>query len=179
MSSTRSSAARPARRPSTTRGRAAVDDALTAAAQLLAPGGAIIITDDVLPEEEVDVRVGRPRQEIADLVRRIEREYPSRPLEIRWIDELTFEIPARTFITLLTQYNKPKAGDEARWAVEQMEVHEYMKVSEYDAFMRDAGLTSAHRHRHARSGAGRVARGLRGPRRPGGLPAQACRRGGR
>jgi SAM-dependent methyltransferase len=123
------------------RGRVAVDEALTAAAQLLAPGGVIIITDDVLPEEEVDVRVACRRHEIADLVRRIEREYPSRPLEIRWIDDLTFEIPARTFITLLTHYNKPKAGDEARWAVEQMEVHEYMKVSEYEAFMRRAGLT--------------------------------------
>jgi SAM-dependent methyltransferase len=123
------------------RGRAAVEEALTAAAALLAPGGVLIITDDVLPEEEAIVEVLCRRVAIAELVRRIEREYGSRPLEIRWLDELTFEIPARTFITLLTHYNKPKAGDEARWAVEQMEVHEYMKVSEYDAFLRSVGLT--------------------------------------
>jgi SAM-dependent methyltransferase len=122
-------------------GRAAVEGALTAAASLLAPGGVIVIADDVLPEEEVTVRVSCRHDEIADLVRRIEREYGSRPLEIRWLDERDFEIPSRTLITLLTHYNKPKVGDEARWAVEQMEVHEYMKVSEYDAFLRSAGLT--------------------------------------
>jgi hypothetical protein len=105
------------------------------------PGGVIVITDDVLPEEEVTVRVACRREDIADLVRRIEREYRSRSLEIRWLDERVFEIPSRTLITLLTHYNKPKVGDEARWAVEQMEVHEYMKVSEYDAFLRSAGLT--------------------------------------
>ncbi|MDX6717372.1 MAG: hypothetical protein QOH30_3930 [Baekduia sp.] len=122
-------------------GRAAVEEALTAAASLLAPGGVIVITDDVLPEEEVSVRVACDREEIATLVRRIEREYRSRPLEIRWLDDREFEIPSRTLITLLTHYNKPKAGDEARWAVEQMEVHEYMKVSEYDTFLRSVGLT--------------------------------------
>jgi SAM-dependent methyltransferase len=123
------------------RGRAAVEEALTAAAALLAPGGVLIVTDDVLPEEETIVEVRCRSAAIAELVQRIEREYRSRPLEIRWLDERTFEIPSRTFITLLTHYNKPKAGDEARWAVEQMEVHEYMKVSEYDAFLRAAGLT--------------------------------------
>jgi len=123
------------------RGRAAVEEALTAAAELLAPGGVLVITDDVLPEEEVTVGVACLRTDIADLVRRIEGEYRSRPLEIRWLDDHTFEIPARTFITLLTHYNKPKVGDEARWSVEQMEVHEYMKVSEYESFLRSVGLT--------------------------------------
>jgi SAM-dependent methyltransferase len=123
------------------RGRAAVEQALSAAAELLAPGGAIVITDDVLPEAETIVRVACRNDEIADLVRRIEREYRSRPLEIHWLDQHEFEIPARTLITLLTHYNKPKAGDEARWAVEQMEVHEYMKVSEYETFLRSLGLT--------------------------------------
>jgi len=122
-------------------GRAAVEEALSAAASLLAPGGVLIITDDVLPEEETAVRVACRRPDIVAVVRRIEREYRSRTLEIRWLDEQVFEIPARTFITLLTHYNKPKAGNEARWAVEQMEVHEYMAVSEYDAFLRRINLT--------------------------------------
>jgi SAM-dependent methyltransferase len=123
-------------------GRAAVEEILQAAATALAPGGVILITDDVLPEQEGPVRVRARTPEIADLLRRIEREYPSRPLEIAWEDDgQTFTIPARTFITLLTHYNKPKKGDEARWAVEQMEVHEYMKVSEYESFFGALGLT--------------------------------------
>jgi SAM-dependent methyltransferase len=122
------------------RGRAAVERALAAAAAALAPGGAILITDDVIPEPDVTVTVAARTPQIAALLHRIEREYPSRPLGIRWLDERRFEIPARTFITLLTQYNKPKRGDEARWAVEQMEVHEYMKGSEYRSFLGGLGL---------------------------------------
>ncbi|HWI73251.1 MAG TPA: methyltransferase domain-containing protein [Baekduia sp.] len=124
-------------------GRAAVEDILRAAATALAPGGVILITDDVLPEEgDTAVRVRTRTEEIATLIQRVEREYPSRPLEIAWEDDgRTFTIPARTFITLLTHYNKPKNGDEARWAVEQMEVHEYMKVSEYESFFGALGLT--------------------------------------
>jgi SAM-dependent methyltransferase len=123
-------------------GRAAVQEILQAAATALAPGGVILITDDVLPEDEGPVRVRTRTPEIAELLRRVEREYPSRPLEITWEDDArTFTIPARTFITLLTHYNKPKNGDEARWAVEQMEVHEYMKVSEYESFFGALGLT--------------------------------------
>jgi SAM-dependent methyltransferase len=123
------------------RGRAAVEKILAAAASALAPGGVILITDDVLPEQETPVRVAARSDAIATLLRRIEREYPSRPLEIAWNGERQFTIPARTFITLLTHYNKPKLGDEARWAVEQMEVHEYMKVSEYESFFGNLGLT--------------------------------------
>jgi SAM-dependent methyltransferase len=122
-------------------GRAAVEEILRAAATALAPGGVILITDDVLPEQEGPVRVRTRTPEIAELLRRIEREYPSRPLEIAWHDDRELTIPARTFITLLTHYNKPKHGDEARWAVEQMEVHEYMKVSEYETFLGALGLT--------------------------------------
>jgi SAM-dependent methyltransferase len=123
------------------RGRAAVEGILTAAAGALAPGGVILITDDVLPEQDTPVTLAALTPEIAALLRRIEREYPSRPLEIRWLDDRRFELPARTLITLLTQYNKPKRGDEARWAVEQMEVHEYMKASEYESFLGGLGLT--------------------------------------
>jgi SAM-dependent methyltransferase len=124
-------------------GRAAVEEILQAAATALAPGGVILITDDVLPEEgDRRVRVRTRTEAIATLLRRIEDEYPSRPLEIAWEDDgRTFTIPARTFITLLTHYNKPKNGDEARWAVEQMEVHEYMQVSEYESFFGALGLT--------------------------------------
>jgi SAM-dependent methyltransferase len=124
-------------------GRAAVEEILTAAATALAPGGVILITDDVLPEEgDRRVRVRTRTEAIATLLRRVEDEYPSRPLEIAWEDDgRTFTIPARTFITLLTHYNKPKNGDEARWAVEQMEVHEYMQVSEYESFFGALGLT--------------------------------------
>jgi hypothetical protein len=128
------------------RGRAAVDEALVAAAGALAPGGVILITDDVLPEDDVTVTLRARTPEIVALLHRIEREYPSRPLEIKWLDDERFEVPARTFTTLLTQYNKPKRGDEARWAVEQMEVHEYMKGSEYESFLGDLGLT-VHLHR--------------------------------
>lgn len=123
-------------------GIAAVEEVLAASAQVLTPGGVVVITDDVIPESDGDITL-KCRNDLVrrTLKERVEVEYGSRPLQITWQDEDTFTMPVRTFATLLTQYNKPKKGDETRWAVEQMEVHQYMKVSDYERVLGGHGLT--------------------------------------
>lgn len=122
-------------------GIAAVEEILAASAKVLAPGGIIVITDDVLPEEEATVRLRCRTPEVVDVVKRVQTEYRSRDLEISWTGDDQFEIPAQKLATLLTQYNKPKRGDEARWAVEQMEIHQYMRPSDYERVLGAHGMT--------------------------------------
>lgn len=126
------------------KGVAAVRDILAGSAAALAPGGLIVITDDVLPEETGLVVVRARTAESAAVVRRIVDEYPSRDLQLLWSGSSdTFTIPARNLATLLTQYNKPKRGDLARWRVEQMEVHQYMSAAEMAEFLHELGLETA------------------------------------
>ena len=121
-------------------GIAAVQEALDSAIGALAPGGIIVITDDVLPDEHVVVVVRAKNALSADTVRLLQTDYPSCDLEIAWRDAWIFEMPSRRLVTLLTQYNKPKRGDMDRWLVEQMEVHEYMSASELRSFFEERGM---------------------------------------
>jgi Methyltransferase domain len=123
------------------RGIAAVHQVLRASAGALAPGGLIVITDDLLPESDGTTRVRCASDDIAAVVRRVEREYPSRQLKIAWLHDREFEINDRDFATLLTQYNKVKRGDLTRWNVEQLEVHQYMSVADYERELGAAGMT--------------------------------------
>lgn len=118
----------------------AVREALRSAAEVLAPGGVVIVTDDVLPDQEITTVVRARNDLAAETVRLLERDYPSCDLEIVWRDDAVFEIPSRRLITLLTQYNKPKRGDMDRWRVEQMEVHEYMSANEIRTFFEGLGM---------------------------------------
>jgi SAM-dependent methyltransferase len=123
------------------RGIASVHDVLRASAAALEPGGMIVITDDLLPESDGTTRVRCQSDEIAEVVRRVEREYPSRTLRITWSGDRDFEINDRDFATLLTQYDKVKRGDFTRWNVEQLEVHQYMSVTDYQRELGAAGMT--------------------------------------
>ena len=67
------------------RGIVAVEEILTAAAKALVEGGVLLITDDVIPEEDGDVTGPRASPEhVAATVRRMQAEYRSRDLEITW-----------------------------------------------------------------------------------------------
>jgi len=115
------------------RGLDAVRRALASVGRLVRPGGAIAITDNILcpANDRVQVRVKPP---VIDAVRRFLAEYPSRRMDVSWTDDV-LTIDAHDLCILLTQYNKVKKGDEARWAVEQLEIHQYMTEREYrDAF---------------------------------------------
>jgi len=124
------------------RGLKAVKTVLEAGAKALEPGGVIIITDDILPEEKGSVKVRCLSTSIKDVVKKLVAEYPSRVLAVEWDSQAndTFYIPARHFMTLLTQYNKLKRSDLSRWNVERMEVHEYLSPLEYEEFFSQYGL---------------------------------------
>jgi SAM-dependent methyltransferase len=116
------------------RGVDAVRRALASVSRLVAPGGGIAITDNILTDENSRVRV-RVRASAQPAVERFLAEYPSRRMVVAWPEPDVLEIDAHDFCILLTQYNKVKQGDEVRWSVEQLEIHQYMTEREYrDAF---------------------------------------------
>lgn len=122
------------------RGMNALTEALKRVGRIVNPGGAIIITDNVLSEENAAVTV-RPRTPAAlAAVRRFFAEYPSRLMAPVWGEDGRFTLPARDLCILLTQYNKIKAGQEDRWAIERLEIHQYMSVGEARRFFDGIGF---------------------------------------
>jgi hypothetical protein len=93
------------------------------------PGGAIAITDNVLTPTNPRVQV-RVKPPALAAVQRFLAEYPSRLMKVTWPEPDVLDIDAHDFCILTTQYNKVKKGDEARWAVEQLEIHQYMSEQE-------------------------------------------------
>lgn len=112
------------------RGVEAVRTAIAQVARLVEVGGGIVITDNVLSPETGPVSVRLRNRAAADAVRRFFAEYPSRRMQPTWSDAMTFVLAAHDFCILLTQYNKIKAGDEKRWNVEKLEIHQYMTERE-------------------------------------------------
>ncbi|MBF0372119.1 MAG: methyltransferase domain-containing protein [Alphaproteobacteria bacterium] len=122
-------------------GLEAAREALTKVAQVVSPGGGVVITDNVLcpTDSPVSVRVKTP--EARDAVRRFLAEYPARRMRHAWLDGDVLDLSAHDFCILLTQYNKIKRGDEARWNVEKLEIHQYMTVAEYRSHFAELGFT--------------------------------------
>lgn len=115
--------------------------ALAQIAAVVAPGGAIAITDNVLCPDDVPiaVRVRNPvaRQAVLDFL----REYPARRMAHEWRDDDVLQLGSHDFCILLTQYNKLKRGDLARWNVEKLEIHQYMTLADYDRCFGDLGFS--------------------------------------
>jgi SAM-dependent methyltransferase len=112
------------------RGLDAVERAVASVAQLVAPGGGIAITDNILTDENPRVQV-RVRPNAIAAVRRFLAEFPSRRMTADWTADGVLDIDAHDLCIVLTQYNKIKQGDDARWAVEQLEIHQYMTERQY------------------------------------------------
>ena len=113
------------------RGLAAAEEALAKIATVVAPGGGIVITDNVLSPETGPVTV-RLRNEAAQAaVERFLAEYPSRRMAVGRPEPGVIRLAAHDFCILLTQYNKIKSGQEDRWRVEQLEIHQYMTERQY------------------------------------------------
>lgn len=110
-------------------GQDAVRRALASVSRLVRPGGVIVITDNVLCEYTGNVEV-RVDPDVRAAVVRFLEDYPSRQMAVDWEGDRLF-IGAHDFCILLTQYNKIKTGQEDRWAVEQLEIHQYMMLSEF------------------------------------------------
>lgn len=122
------------------KGMAALDEAMTRIARIVAPGGAIAITDNVLCPKTgpVDVKLRNPAVRAA--VTRFLAEYPSRRMVVAWPEPDVLRIAAHDLCILLTQYNKIKSGEEARWRVEQLEIHQYLDEAGYRALFDRLGF---------------------------------------
>ncbi|MBF0146516.1 MAG: class I SAM-dependent methyltransferase [Magnetococcales bacterium] len=112
-------------------GLMAVRKAITRVSRVVNPGGGIVITDNVLCEENGVVEVEVRHEVVKQTLLRFFTEYPTRRMAHEWLDPHRLTLNARDFCILLTQYNKIKNRDEARWATERMEIHQYMTLSEY------------------------------------------------
>jgi SAM-dependent methyltransferase len=111
-------------------GLAAVERLLDGVCAAMNPGGLVCITDNVLCEERGPVRVRVLNPAARGAVARFLAEYPTRRMPAR-LDGDELSLPARDFCILLTQYNKIKRGDWARWNVEKLEIHQYWTLAEY------------------------------------------------
>ncbi len=103
-------------------------------------GGGIIITDNVLTEQDDMVTVRATRPEVLDAVKYVFANYPTRRFRAALHDDGLLDIPARDLCVLLTQYNKVKRGNWDRWKIERLETHQYMSLSEYRAMFDDFGF---------------------------------------
>lgn len=117
----------------------AVKKAIAHISPSINPGGGIVITDNVLCEEDVTIEVAVLHAEIKETLVHFFKDYPSRRMKHEWLDHRHLQINSRDFCILLTQYNKIKHHDTARWATERMEIHQYMTLSEYRTLFADLG----------------------------------------
>ena len=105
------------------------------------PGGAIALTDNVLPNVDRPMQIRMRHQAARAAVERFVDTYPSKKISASW-DGDVLSLPASDLCVLLTQYNKIKQGKEDRWEVERMEVHQYMSEAEYCAFFARLGFAT-------------------------------------
>lgn len=103
------------------------------------PGGGIAITDNVLCEENHQVKVRVKRGNLHEGIIFFFQNYPSRIFDYQFSGDL-LEMNSRDFCILLTQYNKIKNNDIARWETERFEIHQYMTLNEFRDCFDDMGF---------------------------------------
>ncbi|MCB0336570.1 MAG: class I SAM-dependent methyltransferase [Bdellovibrionales bacterium] len=113
------------------RGLSYVARALKKVSDLVEPGGGIVITDNLLPDELIRVRFVCRHEKCRQAVEYFLVNYPTKNLSVKIHSDGSFEIDSNDFCTLLTQYNKIKQENWERWNTERMEIHQYMSLSEY------------------------------------------------
>lgn len=121
-------------------GQKYVKQAVANIAEKIAPLGGIIITDNVLCEENVDVTVRLKRPEIVETIKYFFENYTTRKFNFRWESKDQIVMNSRDFCILLTQYNKIKNKNWVRWGTERYEIHQYMTLSEYHQMFQDLGF---------------------------------------
>jgi SAM-dependent methyltransferase len=122
-------------------GLTAVCNLLDNITQATLPGGCIIITDNVLSEENKDVRIRLNNQGVIDAIHYFLREYPTRKITANFVKQDELIIKSQDLCVLLTQYNKIKNQNWDRWNVEKMETHQYFSLSEYQNEFSRRGFT--------------------------------------
>jgi SAM-dependent methyltransferase len=127
-------------RVDSTKGDQVINAALDAVKRSLNPGGVLIITDSLLSEEDTPVSLEARSPAVLEAVKRVVSDYPSREL-LAEFDGSRFRTSSRDLCYILTQYNKVKNGDVARWNVEKLEVHQYWCPSTFQTYCSEAGLS--------------------------------------
>lgn len=117
-----------------------VRESLQKVASLVEGGGGIVISDNILTDANVPVKVRVKTPAARNALETFFRDYRTRRMEPRWIEETVFELLSRDLCVLLTQYNKIKQRKWDRWNVERLEVHQYMSESEYRAMFDELGF---------------------------------------
>lgn len=117
-----------------------VKEALSNIVTLLNPKGGIIITDNVLCEENQMIKVKVRTDKVKQAIQYFVENYPSRIFNIQIDEDNVFEVNSRDFCILLTQYNKIKRGDLDRFQIERMEIHQYMTLKEYEEIFVSFGM---------------------------------------
>lgn len=122
------------------RGLEYVIRAITNVSGMVNPSGGIIITDDILPEENNPVKLKLRSEEVSRTVDYFLGNYPSRKFDgiSRQKDIIT--INAQDLSVLLTQYNKIKNKNWERWEVERLEQHQYMTAKQYKETFANLGF---------------------------------------
>ncbi len=118
-----------------------VVDLLKNAAKICAKGGGIVITDNLLTNENTEATVRIKNQKVIDTVKYFLENYITKNIQVEWVGNDTIKINSRDFCTLLTQYNKIKSENWDRWGVEKMETHQYLSLDEYKKVFNDLGFT--------------------------------------
>lgn len=109
-------------------------------ASVTSVGGCVVITDNVLCEEDVAVLLEIRSEESRQAVEYVCQKYATRTLRYRLFDNNKIEINSRDLCLLLSQYNKVKNKDWDRWNVERLEVHQYFTLREYQAELENLGF---------------------------------------
>lgn len=118
-----------------------VQKALAAIAQIISPGGGLVITDNVLCPENNEVRVRCLNPKVQRAVAYFFENFPTKRIpHIFLSDGAEVCLNSRDFCILLTQYNKIKAENWTRWNVEQFEIHQYLCLEQYRQILGDLGF---------------------------------------
>lgn len=117
-----------------------VHEAFKQVATIVNKGGGIIVTDDVLCNSNIPVSVRIKNQATSEAVRYFISDYPTKRIQVNWVGPMELEILSRDLNILLTQYNKIKVANWSRWAIERLEIHEYMSPDEYKSMFTELGF---------------------------------------
>jgi SAM-dependent methyltransferase len=123
------------------RGLEAVGRLLDNVAVACAPGGGVVISDNLLcePNQEVVIRLKSPQ--VIEAVTHFLAHYPTKKIAHQFEAADRLRLNSRDLCILLTQYNKIKNGLWDRWNVEKMEIHQYFSRSEYQREFERRGFT--------------------------------------
>ncbi|NQU65143.1 MAG: class I SAM-dependent methyltransferase [SAR324 cluster bacterium] len=117
-----------------------VRKALTNVAGLVRSGGGIILTDNMLSPENNIVSLRCRTEKVKHALEELQKTYPSRKFTFELNENGLFSLSSHDLCILLTQYNKLKSGDHDRFAVERLEIHQYMTLQEYDDLFSSLGF---------------------------------------